>query len=150
MHPHERLCAVLVAFDRFVGHGRALESGLIFVKLQFAAMLMTLPRKDLTIAALVESGLPSSVLAAPFIFAASLSLTGLILNRRGLDRSRHFRIMGASIGMMIWIYILVENMLIGLFGSGINPWCTMGIISSVWIIRRGTQGVPSPGSLAAR
>lgn len=144
-----RFTDALSAMNLYLGHGRALESALVFVKLQFFVMMAFSPWPPFVMA---FRDLPLShwVLSLPFLAAGGTSLVGLVLNAWGYERSRFYRIAGASMGMSIWIYILVKNVLIGWPASGINPWCMMGIVGSIWIIRRGALGLPPPGAVSGK
>jgi hypothetical protein len=139
-----RLAALLAALNAYLGHGRALESALAFVKLQYALMIAASPWPVFMLA-INDVNLPKLVLALPFFLAGGTSFLGLALNHAGYPCSRFFRIAGAAMGMSVWVYILTKNILIGWIAAGVNPWCLMGIIASVWIIRRGALGLPPPG-----
>lgn len=137
----ERVLRSAAVINAYIGHGRALESALIFVKLEFGLMLILAPTRPF-IVALNDVQLSQWLLSLPFLISGCTSLVGLVLNAKGYRCSRIFRIVGATIGMTCWIYIVSKSVLVGLPFSGMNPWCVMGILGSIWIIRRGALGQP--------
>lgn len=134
--------------DIYFGHGRALEGFLIFVKLQYALMWLIVP-VDTFIMAFQDIQIQREYFSLPFAAAVVPSLIGMILNARGFECSKWFRVAGATIGMSIWIFVLSKNVLVGTYASGINPWMLGGIVGSIWIIRRGILGLPRPGAPGA-
>ena len=140
----------VLRIDSFLGHGRKLEAALIFVKLQYFVLLSFAPKDAIFILAFQPLNVSPRLLALPFLLCGTLQLIGLILNARGYPQSRWFRIVGATIGMMLWLYILGENVLvIRVWAAGINPWMAMGIVGSITIIRNGVLGQPRPGAPGA-
>lgn len=133
----------------YLGHGRMTEACLVFVKLQFAAILLFVPRNEILIIAFEDIPVHAQILAVPFLMAALPSFVGLVLNALGYDASKWFRIFGASIGIGIWVFLLAKNCLIGNYASATNPWMLMAILASIWIIRRGMLGLPRPGAPGA-
>lgn len=135
----------------FLGHGRALEGALVFVKLQFGLMLtassLDLIDPPFVIALNDLAGVvPLWVQSLPFWVTGVVQAVGLHLNAAGYASCKYLRIVGASMGMAIWTYILTKNILLGVVAAGVNPWCLMGILASVWIVRRGALGLPRPGA----
>lgn len=138
-------------FNAFLGHGRALECALIFVKFEYAGMFLGhsvgLLSAPFFIAFNDLAGVaPSWVLALPFFATAATQSVGLYLNASGYYSSKYFRVVGGSMGMMLWSYILTKNVLLGVLMAGVNPWCVMGIVASAYLVRRGVLGLPKPGS----
>jgi hypothetical protein len=136
----------------FMGHGRALESSLVFVKYQFFIMMMG-ASLDLVnephILALqdLQGVVPEWTQALPFLLVAVIQTVGLFMNGYGYPHSRYWRIVGGTLGMFLWFYILTKNCIIGYVAAGINPWCLMGVLANIWIVRRGTLGLPVPGAV---
>lgn len=146
---HKSLLALFALLDSYLGHGRMLECALIFVKLQYAAILLLIPPKDVLFLAFSDLHMQTWVLAIPFIACSIPQFIGLSLNIMGYSISRWFRIVGASIGMGIWTFILTKNMVLGYVASQINPWLFMAILGSAIIIRKGVLNLPRPGAAGA-
>lgn len=144
-----RIFKLFVLLDNYLGHGRMLESALIFVKIQYALIFLVAPPKDIFVIAFADLDHPAWVLALPFAICASLQFTGISLNILGFDCSRWFRIIGASIGMAIWTFMLIKNCMIGYYVTGLNPWMLMAIVGSVVIIRKAFLNLPIPGAAGA-
>ena len=127
--------------------GRALEVVLILVKYTYAVMFVVTPKERVAMIAMTDIvWVPGYLIALPFLFAAGLSTIGMVQNALGYDSARRCRIWGATVGMMIWIFILIGNHRHGYLLAGLTPWCIWaGIFGSIWIIRRGKKGVPGPG-----
>ena len=140
--------ALLHSINIFLGHGRALESALVFVKFLYWLMLTVIPEERTQFIAFqdVRGIVPGFLLALPYLAAATLSFTGLALNACGNHRSRYYRIFGASTGMSIWLFILLKDYVHGVYMAGLHPWCIMAIFADVWIIHRGYLGLPRPGA----
>jgi hypothetical protein len=145
LRPWERLLSIWHRIERFLGHGRALETFLTLVTFQFWVILVFSPWRP-HIIALQDVPLSDWAISVPFLVSWAPSSVGLFLNAWGFEASRYFRIVGASAGMTVWFYILTKNCLVGYWFAGVNPWCTMGILSSAWIIHRGMLGLPRPGA----
>lgn len=143
------LSEAIYRINVFLGHGRALESALTFVKFQYALIMLVSPWET-QIMAFQDVELPRWAMALPFLLACIPSTVGLLMNTWGYEASRYFRMAGASMGMMVWIYILTKNCLLGMYGASVNPWCLMGILGSIWIIRRSKLGLPPPGTPGMR
>lgn len=130
-------------FDRAIGDGRLLETGLISVKLTYGVQWLFFPA-ELFVFAFSDINAPRWVFSIPFFYAAIPSAIGLYLNMRGDHRSKWFRIFGATVGMSIWMFILMKNFQHGAFALAINPWMFMGIWGSLLIIRRAVLHEPDP------
>lgn len=144
--PKSNFFAELWWLDIYLGHGRMLETALVFVEFQYAAMLICVPPIHIVVLALEDLHVATILKALPFLISATISFAGLCLNAAGYEISKWFRVVGATFGMGLWTFILIKNVYLGYFAAGVNPWCTMGILGSLWIIRRGLMGLPKPGS----
>lgn len=148
--PHNAAEAIsrLKKVDAWFGHGRALEGILILVKYTYFIMFLFTPKDRIAMISLGDvEWIPGYILALPFFVAATLSAIGLTLNALSFELCRYFRIWGATVGMMIWIFILIGNHRHGYVLAGLSPWCFwVGIFGSIWIIRRGYKGLPRPGA----
>ncbi len=142
----ERAISVVRWWDVYLGHGRMTEALLVFVEAQYA--LMFLLASPFVIA---FQDLPYSAwLAAPFAVAALLSGAGLLTNAMGYPVCHALRIVGAAVGMTIWLFLLAKNVFVGIPLTSTTPWMVAGVVASVWIIRRGMAGLPIPGAPGAR
>ena len=151
--PSRSIAKSLVRFFAFLGHGRMLETALVFVELQYAVMLTSTSMDGWVFHAfddISSSGATSAAIRTPFWIAGMLGAIGLILNGRGYKQSRYFRVAGGTIGLTIWMWLLAKNMLLGNFASALNPWLLMAIVGSMVIITRGMQGLPRPGAPGAQ
>lgn len=122
----------------FVEEGRLLETILILVKYTYAVMFLFVPdhRIEMISVADVVSWVPGAILAIPFLLSATLSAIGLVQFVLGFEAAR-LRKAGATVGMMIWIFILWRNNKDGFVLAGLTPWCLWaGIFGSICIIRR--------------
>lgn len=145
-----RVAQVIQAIDAFFGHGRLLEGILILVKTTYAVGLLFTPPNMIAMVSLSDIGAPIWACAIPFATAATLSGVGLYLNYLGYYCCKYFRIWGATVGMAIWIFILIGNYRMGVLLAGLTPWMLWaGIFGSIWIIRRGMLGLPRPGAVGA-
>jgi hypothetical protein len=136
-------------WDEYLGHGRMLESCLVAVKYMYAGMYILASFTDIDPAfvALKDLDAEPILVAIPFFLMASVSLAGLILNASGYDSSRYYRILGATMGMTMWLFILgMDFFVYHIYFAGVHPWVIIGILGSLWIIRRGVKGLPVPGA----
>lgn len=139
----------LIRLDLFLGYGRALESFLIFVKFLYFCMFLfgsTLINQDPFFIAFSAIDVPDRrIFCIPFLMAWLPGFLGLYLNACANHNSKYYRILGASFGFTIWLFVLSENCLLGVYLAGVNPWVLAGMIASLWIIRRGLLDKPTPG-----
>lgn len=138
-------------WDNYLGHGRFMETCLVGVKLIYGCMFLAsaVSGTPPTIVAFASIDDSPIFLATPFFLAAGLSLTGLVLNGMGYECSKWFRILGATVGMSIWLFVIGNNLRLGHPFAGVMPWMIMAIVASLWIVRRGIKGLPRPGALGS-
>lgn len=133
--------------DAFIGHGRALETFLVLVKFQYALLLSIAPRNILLFTAVTESG-NQVIFAAIFFVIGCIQATGLVLNLEGNSMCHRYRVIGGTLAIMLWIYVITRTFLSG-FATAIYPWAITAMLGSMWIVRRGTLGLPHPGAPGA-
>jgi hypothetical protein len=133
--------------DFFLGYGQALESFLVFVKFQYFLMFAfgaTLLKQDPFFIAFSAIELTERQwFCIPFLLAWLPGFVGLLLKGRQDPRAKFYRVTGASFGFMIWLFVLTENIILGVYLAGVNPWVLAGLIASLWIIRRGLLDRPN-------
>lgn len=140
----------LLRLDNFLGHGRKLEASLVFVKLQYAALLLVAPHDEIVILAFWPVPVAQELIALLFLAIAAVQLVGLLLNAKGYKQSKWWRVVGATAGLAVWLFILGENVFVlHVVFAGQNPWYLLGAVGSVTLIRSGIRGLPKPGAPGA-
>ncbi len=135
-------------FLLFIGHGRALESYLIGVKLMFAFFLLP-PRFRISFAAVndLQWWVPEPIIAAPFFVIGIVQFAGLLLNYRGVEESWILRAGGASAAMALWAALIVKSTLVGYALTGVMPFFIMSFLSSLLIFWKAVNRLPRPGAI---
>ena len=133
----------------FAGHGRALESYLVGVKILFAIFIVhpVASGGQVTVIADLTDVIPSALLAAPFFLIGVTQGLGLWLNYRGVERSWMFRAAGAWAAMLLWNWVIVKSILVGVVVSGIMPFSIMSMLASVFILWKSLNRLPVPGAV---
>jgi len=134
--------------DSYLGHGRMLETALIFVKFQYAVIFLLIPADQIYFIAFSDFTHAKWV-AIIARLTALLQSAGLWLNMRGSNFSRWFRLTGAALGLAIWTFMLIKSCLLGFWVTGLNPWIFMAALGSLMLIRKGLLNLPRPGALGA-
>lgn len=145
----EKIHAAIGSFVRFAGHGRALEmflAGLkILIFLQFFpfAPFHVWPTQ---VPALAGFDVSALVLAAPFLIVGLTQAFGLWLNYKGFEFSWFVRACGAFVALVMWSWILLKTLLIGVATPFLVPLAIMGFGASVFILWKAANKLPIPGA----
>ncbi len=132
----------MTRFFVMLGHGRALETYLIAVKLLMAAVILA-SGNELQIVALRDlSMLPDYWLAAPFFGLAIIQYVGLCLNIRGIEASHDWRIAGSVVAICLWAWLITKSILIGAILTGSMPFWIMSFAASWFLLLRGITRQP--------
>ena len=131
----------------FLGHGRALETYLVGVKILFGIFIFPVPAK-LSVAALsdLQWFYSDPTIAAPFFIIGIVQGVGLILNAKGYEISWLFRAGGALAAIMLWSALITKSILIGAVSTGIMPFLCMSLGASIFILYKALNGLPAPGA----
>lgn len=130
--------------DLFFGYVGPLEAMLVFVRAQYVClMVIGLFSEQPYPGIILDNPITITALTCLIALSATTSFAGMMMNVHGeRSFSKYFRVIGAIVGMMVWIFLLSKNLLVGVWFSFANPWFLAGILSSMWIIRRGILGFP--------
>lgn len=125
-----------------------LETFLILVKYIYGMMFLLGDTLNIppVVIAFKDLNIDGAYISIPFFLMASISLFGLWANATGYEWSKYFRIFGATLGMTMWLFIILNDCRMGVYFAGVHPWMTIAILGSMWIIRRGVKGLPRPGA----
>lgn len=132
----------------FAGHGRALEMFLVGLKILIFAQLIPFNPVIVwptNIPAFADFGVPDSIIASPFILVAFLQAWGLWLNKRGYEISWIIRATGAMIALVMWSWIIIKTMLVGVATPFLLPVATMCFLASIFILWKAMNRLPIPG-----
>jgi|ERR1041385_2787541 hypothetical protein len=132
----------------FFGHGRALETYLVCVKLLFAVFVLEpLGGGSITVVSDLHQAVPDSVIALPFFIVGVVQGVGIWLNYEGVSSSWVFRAAGAFFAMMLWNWIIVKAILIGVVVTGMMPFVIMSLVASTFILWKALNRLPVPGAV---
>lgn len=142
-----RLIKIGSSLNSFLGHGRALESYLVGVKLLFVFFIV-IPHQTINMLALQDLRwwMSAPIIAIPFFCIGLLQLVGLVLNYKGYEYSWAIRCVGASLGTCMWFWIIIKNIAISEYTAGTMPFCIMSCMASTWIWWKAWNRLPIPGS----
>lgn len=137
---------ILDRFERYLGHGRALETYLACLKILFGLILF--PGWPINVAVLsdLQWFVPDIVIASPFLVVGVLQAIGLYLNAKGFEFSWIIRAAAATIAIFMWSWLLTKSILIGQLFTTITPLCVLGVPASGYILRKAIRRLPIPGA----
>lgn len=133
----------------WLGHGRALEANYIGLKFLYGLFFLVCPGHEaIDVRALYDLQwyLPASAIAAPFFIIAFTQLCGMILNIRGYEISWVPRFAGASMGIMLWSWLVAKSIAISAVVTALFPIAIMGILASMFILWKAANRLPIPGT----
>ena len=136
-----------IKLNRFLGHGRALETFLAGGKISVSVYFFVQPKHVGQVSALYDLMwyVPEIFLIAPLFIIGMLQITGLVLNYYGVEWSWVPRAVGASSATFLWGWVIVKNIEIGAYGLSI-PICTWLLLGSSWIWWKAWNRLPVPGA----
>jgi len=132
----------------FLGHGRALETYLVGVKLLFA-LFIVVPHGPAHIVALNDLlwYVPEEAIVVPFVLIGTTQLVGLMANYHGYKWSWVLRFIGAAAAIAMWIWFIIKLIWINAVLTGMMPFCVMSCLGSVWLLWKAWNGLPLPGAV---
>lgn len=136
--------SAMKTFLIMLGHGRALEMYLIGAKFQIGFMLLFTEPQVVALKDLYW--VTDFWLGVPFLLLAAIQLVGIILNLLGFESSHVWRSVGASIGIVLWCWLISKSLLIGVVATGGFPFWNMSFLASLLLLWRGLNRLPVPGA----
>lgn len=136
-----------IRFSLFLGHGRALESYLVGVKMLFGVFVLV-PHGSVHIIALNDLlwYVPETVIALPFFVIGLVQLFGMLMNYIGREWSWIPRAVGAGAAICMWVWFITKLVYIDAVITGMMPFCVMSLLGSIWIYWKAWNRLPVPGA----